>query len=1052
MKPPTDPRQDATAGQGTPAGQAAQIAPEPKAGLAGPLIAAVVAMFGFVTFPLAMAERNPDTSLNEVLHFASEHGLQFGTQVVSTYGPLGFLIFPHYSEHALGLRMATDLLVCFTVAFGACLVSCRLALLWRCVFLATLIWVPADLFLRSDWVFHTGLFCWGLLCITQSGRQRKWAVLVFAALVAFAALAKVSFLFVAGGGLVLICSYLALTGRAALAVSCVGLFALAFAAGWLGAGQHLRNIPAYMGRGLEVVQGYNGALGMEGLLGARAFGLIALLLATAALVVQVRRAAHDSKIGVGGQLLLLAWGLLFLLTSWKHGFVRADVTHVGVFLAFVPLFVLVLPSLAKSREPPGWQAAAPSFICWAVCLAAMQLFISAPFPSSAKTRYALFRNNLERVAKPSAYARLASETLETLETELQLPECRKVLGNAPVDVFGQNQACATFNNLNYRPRPVFQSYSACTARLMRLNEESFFASGSPDYWLFGLAPLDRKFAPLEDAWLLRDLLINCEFVLAEKETILLKRVSQDRPRLQLLQEGVIRPGEGLDLRSWKAENLWVELRLNPSLLGRLRQVAFRPPIVRLAAWREPGKHLIYRHQAAASMLAAGFLASPLLVRTPDLLSLFRGTAREAPGALSLDVGEGAWWWNKQIRFRVYKLENGLGQAGGSPGKISSTAPGLRKPNPDRPFKVFSNKRWRPELQEPGSANDILAFVLFVAAPIVSGGALIAFARRARSSKAGGSWRRLLLGNLLFLATLSSLALLAGECWFRFFYDTTDSLAYTKVTERWVQRHWRTNAAGCRDNIEYSPALPPGQKRLSIIGDSFTAGHGLNNVEARMANLLRQRFPDYQVHVLAHIGLDTGAEITLLKHLFGQGYQLDTVLLVYCLNDIGDLAPEQIQATESVLSKVTYENWLVRNSYLLNLLYERWQAWRHPYARNYGSYIGNMYNGPLWAKQQERLKTFQQLVQSRGGRLKVVTYPLFHNLGPAYPYRSVHEQLNRFWQELNVPHLDLLPCYDGMPGKELVVNPYDAHPNEKANRLAANAVEKFIAWTELPREK
>ena len=56
---------------------------------------------------------------------------------------------------------------------------------------------------------------------------------------------------------------------------------------------------------------------------------------------------------------------------------------------------------------------------------------------------------------------------------------------------------------------------------------------------------------------------------------------------------------------------------------------------------------------------------------------------------------------------------------------------------------------------------------------------------------------------------------------------------------------------------------------------------------------------------------------------------------------------------------------------------------------------------------------------------------------------MHEELDRFWRQLGVPHLDLLPVYAGIPGQELVVNPYDAHPNEYANRLAAKAVGKFL---------
>jgi hypothetical protein len=52
-------------------------------------------------------------------------------------------------------------------------------------------------------------------------------------------------------------------------------------------------------------------------------------------------------------------------------------------------------------------------------------------------------------------------------------------------------------------------------------------------------------------------------------------------------------------------------------------------------------------------------------------------------------------------------------------------------------------------------------------------------------------------------------------------------------------------------------------------------------------------------------------------------------------------------------------------------------------------------------------------------------------------------LDKFWRELKVPHLNLLPVYQGMSAKKLVVSVRDPHPNELANRLAVKAIEEFL---------
>ena len=326
----------------------------------------------------------------------------------------------------------------------------------------------------------------------------------------------------------------------------------------------------------------------------------------------------------------------------------------------------------------------------------------------------------------------------------------------------------------------------------------------------------------------------------------------------------------------------------------------------------------------------------------------------------------------------------------------------------RPFTVFRNQRWRPDLPPPGGANEIIAYGLIVLMPIVGVAALIYFAKRLRRTARPPTTLNLIVGNVLVFGTLAGLTCATAETYFRFFYDTTDSLGSTRVSERWVQRHWHVNAAGVRDDIEYSPGLDDGKRRLSFVGDSFTAGHGIKQVEDRFPNLLRQAHPDWQIHVLANVGLDTGAEIVLVNKLAAKGYAFDRVVLVYCLNDIGDLVSQQGEAFTRMIDGMAPGNWLTRNSYALNLFTQRYQAGRNPYVRNYFSFVREAYQGETWELQKARLREFRAAVESRGGRLAVVTFPFLDALGPDYAYKTVHEELDRFWRELGVPHLDLLP--------------------------------------------
>lgn len=72
-----------------------------------------------------------------------------------------------------------------------------------------------------------------------------------------------------------------------------------------------------------------------------------------------------------------------------------------------------------------------------------------------------------------------------------------------------------------------------------------------------------------------------------------------------------------------------------------------------------------------------------------------------------------------------------------------------------------------------------------------------------------------------------------------------------------------------------------------------------------------------------------------------------------------------------------------------------------------------------------------------------TFPFLHALGPNQEYQSVREKLDRLWLELGVPHLDLLPVFEGLPPRRVTVNRFDAHPNEYANQLAAAAIDPWL---------
>ena len=336
-----------------------------------------------------------------------------------------------------------------------------------------------------------------------------------------------------------------------------------------------------------------------------------------------------------------------------------------------------------------------------------------------------------------------------------------------------------------------------------------------------------------------------------------------------------------------------------------------------------------------------------------------------------------------------------------------------------------------------------SFLLFVLVPLVFGVVLVVFARTIRRKGLRNRRLNILIGNVLVFSFLGSLAFVGLEGWFRFFRDTTDSFNFSKTSRRWFQRHYFVNNMGMRDNILYGGRIAPGKRRITFVGDSFTVGQGIANVEDRFPNIMRRSMADTEVHVLAVAGFDTGPELDMLSDLVTNGYQVDIVILAYCLNDISDLVPQWQEALNRINEGRDTPGWLSRNSYFVNTMECRWKALSNPDIKDYYGGLKGAYNGPAWEKQKERLKAMQSLVASAHGKFGVMTFPFVNALGPNYQWDSVHKQLNAFWKDLGVPHEDLLSVYQGIAPSDLMVNKFDAHPNELAHRLAADAMVRFF---------
>src|SRR5438477_1076945 len=112
--------------------------------------AAFLISLSFLTIPRQPYAIDDSLSEKSILSYAHEHGLQFGTDVIFTYGPLGFLTSRYFFPHGARLRMIVDLLLCLNVAAAVVVLALRLSAAWRVLILGLFIVLAANIDPRND--------------------------------------------------------------------------------------------------------------------------------------------------------------------------------------------------------------------------------------------------------------------------------------------------------------------------------------------------------------------------------------------------------------------------------------------------------------------------------------------------------------------------------------------------------------------------------------------------------------------------------------------------------------------------------------------------------------------------------------------------------------------------------------------------------------------------------------------------------------------------------------------------------------------------------------
>ena len=545
-------------------------------------------------------------------------GLQFGRDVVFTYGPLGFLMGKTYSGLLFWSLIAWQVIASGFIAGLIQYWGQRLPAGWpRLFFYAAFLLYGVT---YEDAMHMLVIALIGFELLRRVDEPWHWSSSLLLLFLATQGVAKFTNLML---GAIMVGAVISLAlwrrrGRTALHLG--GWFAGGYLAGWVLCGQNPLNLPVYFLNSFYVSEGYNEVMGIESPADAlwKAMAVNALLAAYILLNVFT---AKDRARSVAGGVMLGA----FLFLNWKHGFVRSDGHMVGHFYcALLP--VVGFPVLLGDAVPFGrlkrWGLVAAGVLC--------MLGIRDAIPPLVDSALAILQN--KAWTNVTAFSRLTTmrDDYDTsLFQEVQrwsLPRTAEVVGQHSIDVLGYNQAVAIYNKFNYRPRPVFQSYSAYTPELARLNLDFYTSPRAPDYVLVQVNSIDQRLPIMDDSAVFYALTHRYSYVLSEKSFQLWRKNQTPFDPSTLprpLETKTLALEELWSIKSYNSQPLWVKIVLRPSLLGRLRNFFYKPPLLHLAVVDSKGKTTTYLMPAPIGR--AGFIINPVIDDLMDFTHFSSGT-------------------------------------------------------------------------------------------------------------------------------------------------------------------------------------------------------------------------------------------------------------------------------------------------------------------------------------------------------------------------------------------------------------------------------------------
>ena len=268
-----------------------------------------------------------------------------------------------------------------------------------------------------------------------------------------------------------------------------------------------------------------------------------------------------------------------------------------------------------------------------------------------------------------------------------------------------------------------------------------------------------------------------------------------------------------------------------------------------------------------------------------------------------------------------------------------------------------------------------------------------------------------------------------------FKTKSHAVGYSYAGKLWSIKYWNPiNANGFRDEtFEHNV----NNKTIFFIGDSFTEGHGIENIADRYSNIIRKSLSNYNVYNLGVNGIGTKKETDILTLA---PIKPNVVFWQYFSNDIDELLTKYgYKFSFTPYNDInTFVQKIVRGSFFFNYIY--W-AMPHKDAQEYLDALANgLKNKKLIQEHLQNCDAIINYCEANKIKLVFVGFPLFV-ADKKNPFNTHLNFMQQYIDSKLVDKIDVDVLTKDLKVEDKVVNNFDPHASRLVNKKIADYILK-----------